>query len=318
MKNSYFKKLLKGDIATLAQSITLIESSLYLDKKKANDLIDKCLKIKNDSFRIAVSGIPGVGKSTFINALLKNLINLNKKVAILTIDPSSSKSKGSILADKTRMTNVSGNKNIFIRPSPSKGKLGGISNKTRQSIILCETAGFDIIIIETTGVGQTEMTAKEMTDFFILLTMPNSGDQLQAIKKGIVEIADLIVINKIDTLTELNILKEKNYYSQIKNTKKHNYQKIQTCSSKKGIGLDNICSILTNNYTLQKQTGKLDKNRINQIKYWLNESIQEILLEKFYSQKKIQKEILKITKEIKEKNVNVDKLSKKLVDKYLK
>ena len=318
MNNIYFKNLLNGDIPTLAQSITLIESSLDLDNKKANSLINKCLKIKKDSFRICISGAPGVGKSTFINKLLKYLIEKNKKIAVLTIDPSSEKSKGSILGDKTRMANFSNNKNVFIRSSPSKGELGGVSKKTRESIILCETAGFDIIIIETTGVGQTEITAKKMTDFFLLLTIPNSGDHLQAIKKGIIEITDLIIINKIDTISELDIEKEKNYYSQIKNNERSKYQKIQTCSAKKDIGIKNICKILNKTYLSKTKNGELINNRRNQIEYWLHKSIKDKLLTKFYNQKNINKEIKKTIKEIKDKNVNIDDFSNKIVNKYLK
>jgi len=316
MNNIYFKKLLKGDIPTLAQSITLMESSLDSDKKKSNYLINKCLKIKKDSFRICISGAPGVGKSTFINNLLNHLIQKKKKIAVLTIDPSSEKSKGSILGDKTRMVNFSNNNNVFIRSSPSKGELGGVSKKTRESIILCEAAGFDIIIIETTGVGQTEITAKKMTDFFILLTIPNSGDHLQAIKKGIVEIADLIIINKIDAISEIEIEKEKNYYSQIKNDDK--YQKIQICSAKQDFGIKNICKILNETYLSKIKKGDLKTNRQSQIEYWVHNSIKDKLLTKFYNQKNIDKEIKKIIEEVKKENINIDEPSEKLVNKYLK
>jgi len=318
MNNSHFEKLLKGDIATLAQSITLVESSLDSDKKKANSLIKKCSKIKKTSFRICISGAPGVGKSTFINVLLKYLIKKNKKIAVLAIDPSSEKSKGSILGDKTRMASFSNNKKIFIRPSPSKGELGGVSKKTRESIILCEAAGFNIIIIETTGVGQTETTAKNLTDFFILLTIPNSGDYLQSIKKGIMEIADLIIIHKIDTISNLNIQKEKNYYSQIKNDQKYKYQKIQTCSSKKEDGIQKICKILIENYLAKIKNGELQKNRLSQLEYWVHKSIKDKLLNKFYRQKNINQEIIEITKKIKNKNGSIEDFSTKIVDKYLK
>lgn len=318
MNNLHFEKLLKGDISTLAQSITLVESSLDSDKKKANYLIKKCSKLERKSFRICISGAPGVGKSTFINILLKYLLKKNKKIAVLAIDPSSDKSKGSILGDKTRMTSFTNNKKIFIRPSPSKGELGGVSKKTRESIILCEAAGFDIIIVETTGVGQTEITAKNTTDFFILLTIPNSGDHLQAIKKGIMEIADLIIINKIDTISNLNIQKEKNYYSQIKDEQKYKYQKIQTCSSKKEEGIQNICNILIENYFSKLKNGELIKNRKNQLEYWLHKSIKEKLLDKFYGQKNINQEISKITEKIKNEKGSIEDFSTKIVDKYLK
>jgi len=309
-----FKKLIEGDVATLAQSITLIESSLKSDEKKANSLIKKCLKVKKQSFRICISGAPGAGKSTFINEILNHFIKNNKKIAVLAIDPSSEKSKGSILGDKTRMSNFSNNQNIFIRPSPSKGELGGVAKKTRESIILCEKAGFEIVIIETTGVGQTEITAKKMTDFFILLTIPNSGDYLQAIKKGVIEVADLIIINKIDIISNTDIEKEKNYYSQIKN----NYKKIHTCSSKKNIGINNIFKIVYDNYLFQLQNGKLHTNRINQVEYWINKSIKENLIKKLYSQKGIQKEIKKAIEKIQENNESIEELSIGIIEKYLK
>ena len=309
-----FKKLIEGDVATLAQSITLIESSLKSDEKKANSLIKKCLKVKKQSFRICISGAPGAGKSTFINEILNHFIKNDKKIAVLAIDPSSEKSKGSILGDKTRMSNFSNNQNIFIRPSPSKGELGGVAKKTRESIILCEKAGFEIVIIETTGVGQTEITAKKMTDFFILLTIPNSGDYLQAIKKGVIEVADLIIINKIDIISNTDIEKEKNYYSQIKN----NYKKIHTCSSKKNIGINNIFKIVYDNYLFQLQNGKLHTNRINQVEYWINKSIKENLIKKLYSQKGIQKEIKKAIEKIQENNESIEELSIGIIEKYLK
>ena len=313
-KGIQFNKLIEGDIATLAQSITLIESSLKSDEKKANSLIKKCLKVKKQSFRICISGAPGAGKSTFINEILNHFIKNDKKIAVLAIDPSSEKSKGSILGDKTRMSNFSNNQNIFIRPSPSKGELGGVAKKTRESIILCEKAGFEIVIIETTGVGQTEITAKKMTDFFILLTIPNSGDYLQAIKKGVIEVADLIIINKIDIISNTDIEKEKNYYSQIKN----NYKKIHTCSATKNIGINNIFKVLYDNYLFQVQNGKLHTNRQNQVEYWINKSIKENLIKKIYSQKNIHKEIKKAIEKIQENNESIEELSIGIIEKYLK
>ena len=318
MNNINFKKLQTGHIPTLAQSITLIESSLEADKIQANNLINKCSRLNRQSYRICISGAPGAGKSTFINCLLKKFIKENLKIAVLAIDPSSDESKGSILGDKTRMNISSNQKNIYVRPSPSKGELGGVSKKTRETIILCETAGFDIVIVETTGVGQTEYIAKQMTDFFILLTIPNSGDYLQAIKKGILEITDLIVINKIDNIPENEIQREKNYYYQTKKTKKYNFEKIQTCSSINGLGINGIHKILHENHISQKINGDLTQNRLNQIKYWVNKSIKENLINKFYNKKNIHREIEEIIENIKNKSANVEDLSKEIVNKYLK
>lgn len=318
MNNINLKKLKNGDIPILAQAITLIESTLYSDRIKANDLIKECTKFEKLSYRICVSGAPGAGKSTFINCLLNELIKEDLKIAVLAIDPSSNESKGSILGDKARMNISSSHENIFVRPSPSKGELGGVSKRTRETIILCETAGFDIVIVETTGVGQTEYIAKEMTDFFILLTIPNSGDYLQAIKKGILEITDLIVINKTENITENEIQKEKNYYHQNQKSKKYNFEKVQTCSSKNGLGINKIYNILYQNFITQKNNGDLIKNRLNQIKYWVKKSINEKIIDKFYNQKKVSTEIDEIIKKIKNKTGSVEELTKKIVDKYLK
>ena len=182
----------------LAKSITLLESSLASDRVQADELISKVLPHTGNSLRIGISGVPGVGKSTFIEVLGLYLIQKGHKLAVLAVDPSSSVSGGSILGDKTRMERLSVNPNAFIRPSPSKGTLGGVAEKTRETILLCEAAGYDVVIVETVGVGQSETTVSLMTDLFVLMQLPNAGDDLQAIKKGVMELADLVLINKSD------------------------------------------------------------------------------------------------------------------------
>ncbi len=182
----------------LAKSITLLESSLASDRVQADELISKVLPHTGNSLRIGISGVPGVGKSTFIEVLGLYLIQKGHKLAVLAVDPSSSVSGGSILGDKTRMERLSVNPNAFIRPSPSKGTLGGVAEKTRETILLCEAAGYDVVIVETVGVGQSETTVSLMTDLFVLMQLPNAGDDLQAIKKGVMELADLVLINKCD------------------------------------------------------------------------------------------------------------------------
>ena len=195
--NSLVKGIKNNNRFILSKAITIIESSLPEDKTKALKLLDACNN-KKKSIRIGISGTPGVGKSTFIESLGAILIKENHKIAILTIDPSSITSKGSILGDKTRMTSISNHKNVFIRPSPNKGYLGGVSTSTRDVIQICEEAGYNIIIIETVGVGQSEVTVQAMTDFFLYLTLTENGDELQFIKKGAFELSDFIIINKID------------------------------------------------------------------------------------------------------------------------
>ena len=194
-----FKEILKGNKVALAKGITLLESSLETDIISSQELISDCLPHSGDSIRIGITGVPGVGKSTFIETFGKILTDKGQKVAVLAIDPTSERTHGSILGDKSRMNNLSVDENAFIRPSPSSGTLGGVSSKTRDSIILCEAAGFDIILIETVGVGQSETTVSNLVDFFLLLMLSGAGDELQGIKRGIMELADALIITKADS-----------------------------------------------------------------------------------------------------------------------
>ena len=200
----YVSKILEGNITFLSKAITLVESTNRKHQQKANEILEQCLPYANNSVRIGITGVPGVGKSTFIETYGKYLTAKGNKVAVLAVDPSSSVNKGSILGDKTRMEELVTDKNAFIRPSPSGTSLGGVAQKTRESIILCEAAGFDTIIIETVGVGQSETVVHSMVDFFLLLKLAGAGDELQGIKRGIIEMADAIVINKADGDNEKN------------------------------------------------------------------------------------------------------------------
>ena len=297
------------DISILSKAITLIESSNEKDKIKANRLIDLCLKEKKKSKIICISGPPGVGKSTFIDTLGNHLIK-NNKIAILAIDPSSKKTKGSILADKTRMSRISSHPNVFIRPSPNEGILGGINKTTRESIILCEVFGFNIIIIETVGVGQSEIIGHSISDCFILLTLPNSGDQIQAIKKGIIEFADVIIIHKSDTIKKIEIEKEKNYFSTILKNEKI----IESFSSISGHKIEQLWEKIN---FFSRQSKKINKQIDKQIN-WLNESIKEELELEFYKNPEIKNEIKKIKNNIITSNLNIKKTARKLVKKFLK
>ena len=193
-----YKEILNGNKVALAKGITLLESSLDSDNKIAQDLLQKCLAHGINSIRVGITGVPGVGKSSFIEVLGKLLTNKGHKVAVLTIDPSSEKTQGSILGDKSRMHQLAVDDNAFIRPSPSSGTLGGLANKTKESIVLCEAAGYDIILVETVGVGQSETSVNNICDFFLLLMLSGAGDELQGIKRGIMEIADMLVITKAE------------------------------------------------------------------------------------------------------------------------
>ena len=192
------QQVLAGDRRALAKSITLLESTLPADRARADALLTQLLPHAGRAIRVGISGVPGVGKSTFIETLGLKLIARGHRVAVLAIDPSSSLSGGSILGDKTRMDRLSTNEAAYIRPSPSSGTLGGVAEKTREAMLVCEAAGYDVVLVETVGVGQSEITVAGMTDLFVLLQLPNAGDDLQAIKRGIMELADLVVINKMD------------------------------------------------------------------------------------------------------------------------
>lgn len=297
--NEFVSKILEGNITFLSRAITLVESTNAKHQKKANEILEQCLSYANKSVRIGITGVPGVGKSTFIEAFGKHLTQQNKKVAVLAVDPSSSVNKGSILGDKTRMEVLVTDKNAFIRPSPSGTSLGGVAQKTRESIILCEAAGFDTIIIETVGVGQSETVVHSMVDFFLLLKLAGAGDELQGIKRGIIEMADAIVINKADGDNEKNakIAKvEFNRALHLYPIKESNWQpKVLTASALQNIGIDKIDKMIDDYIALTKENNYFDKKRNEQNKYWLLSTIEQQLKANFYNNPLIKD---KLTKEI--------------------
>ena len=291
----YVDGILQGNRMLLSRAITLIESSLTKHHIIAQQILDKCLPYTGKSIRIGITGIPGVGKSTFIEALGSSLIKQGKKVAVLAVDPSSSKSKGSILGDKTRMSKLSVEENAFIRPSPSAGTLGGVARKTRETILLCEAAGYDNILIETVGVGQSETTVYSMVDFFLVLMLPGAGDELQGIKRGIMELADMIVLNKSDDFTTEKI----NLAERIFKNALHFFPpndsgwipKVQHCSSVSLSGIKDVWDVITDYKTYTSTNGYFEQNRKNQAKFWLYETINNELLRSFSSDKKIHSRI---------------------------
>ena len=272
-------EILRGNTSALAKGITLVESTLLSDQKKAQQLLKKCSKKDRTTLRIGITGSPGVGKSTFIETFGELLTKKGKKVAVLAIDPSSEKTKGSILGDKSRMNKLSSNKNAFIRPSPSSGILGGVTNKTRDSILLCEAAGFDTILIETVGVGQSETTVSNLVDVFLLLMLAGSGDELQGIKRGIMEVADAIAITKADGD---NIQKAKKAALEYKNAihlfppmESGWIPQVTTCSAVENIGISQILENIEKFNRLVISNGWKEKNRIKQSKFWLHLFIKE-------------------------------------------
>ncbi|MDP4704327.1 MAG: methylmalonyl Co-A mutase-associated GTPase MeaB [Polaribacter sp.] len=291
--DEYVTNILQGNIPFLSKAITLVESTNPKHQEQANEIIEKCLPFANNSVRIGITGVPGVGKSTFIEAFGKQLTSQGKKVAVLAVDPSSSVNKGSILGDKTRMEQLVTDSNAFIRPSPAGSSLGGVAQKTRESIILCEAAGFDTIIIETVGVGQSETMVHSMVDFFLLLNLAGAGDELQGIKRGIIEMADAIVINKADGDNEKNAKIaqiEFNKALHLYPLKESNWQpKVLTTSALNHKGIDIIDTMIQEYITLTKQNGYFIQKRNEQNKFWLLSTIEQQLKVAFYQNPHIQK-----------------------------
>lgn len=283
--------ILEGNRTALSRAITLIESTNPEHAEKANEIINGCISHANKSVRIGITGVPGVGKSTFIEAFGTHLTQLGKKVAVLAVDPSSSISHGSILGDKTRMEELVKDENAFIRPSASGENLGGVARKTRESIILCEAAGFDTIIIETVGVGQSETAVHSMVDFFLLLKISGAGDELQGIKRGIMEMADAIVINKADgdNIKKANQAKvEFNRALHLFPPKKSSWQpKVTTCSAITKDGISDVWNSILDYFEMTKETGFFQEKRNEQNQFWMMETINEQLKQNFYNQPEI-------------------------------
>ncbi len=295
--DALISSILNQDITALSRAITLIESKHPKHLEKANTIIKHCLPHANKSIRIGITGVPGVGKSTFIETFGKYLTAKGKRVAILAIDPSSSLTKGSILGDKTRMEALVRDKNVFIRPSASGNTLGGVARKTRETIILCEAAGFDIIIIETVGVGQSETTVHSMVDFFLLLKLAGAGDELQGIKRGIIEMADSICINKADgdNLERAKLAKVAfNRALHLYPKKSSNWQpRVTTCSALHNEGIEDIWSIILEYVETTTKNEYFKTNRSEQNKFWLIQTIEEQLKSDFFNREKIKKELSK-------------------------
>jgi LAO/AO transport system kinase len=279
--------ILKGDRVILSQAVTLLESAQPDHQIIAQEIIEKCLPYTGKSVRVGITGVPGAGKSTFIEALGTLLTKQEHKLAVLAIDPSSERSKGSILGDKTRMEELSRQSNAFIRPSPSSGSLGGVARKTREIIMLCEAAGFDIVFVETMGVGQSETVVHSMVDFFLLLQVAGTGDELQGIKRGIMEMVDGIAINKADenNLERVNVTK-----AQLV-TALHMFPlpdsgwapQVMTCSALHHINVEAVWNMVVNYIDFIRNNGYFEENRMRQSAYWMYESINEQLKSNFYN-----------------------------------
>lgn len=316
----YVDGILQGNRTLLARAITLVESSLPKHQDMAQQVIERCLPHAGKSIRLGITGVPGVGKSSVIEVFGKMLTSQGHKVAVLAIDPSSERSGGSILGDKTRMELLSCDENAFIRPSPSAGSLGGVARKTREIIILCEAAGFNVVIIETVGVGQSEVLAHSMVDFFLLLQLANAGDELQGIKRGIMEMADAIAINKAEgNANESSEIAATHYRNALHlfPPQESGWQpKVFTCSAYSKMGIDTIWQTILNYVEMTKKNGFFYKNRNEQNLRILSETIQQTLLEKFYNSD-VAKQELDIAKDnILDNKVSAYTIAQKLIDEY--
>jgi LAO/AO transport system kinase len=316
--DDYVKGILEGNRTILSRAITMIESENPSHIVMAQDIIERCLPHSGNSLRIGITGVPGVGKSTFIESFGGMLTAQGHKLAVLAIDPSSERTKGSILGDKTRMETLSVDPNAFIRPSPSGSALGGVARKTRESIILCEAAGFDTIIVETVGVGQSETVVKSMVDFFLLLMLAGAGDELQGIKRGIMEMADALVINKADGD---NLPKAKGAASQYRAALKLFPKNdngwdvpVEVCSARECFALDKVWQIIQDFVTLTRGNGSFERTRNEQLINIFYHWIEYTLHNRFYNNESTQARIDELIPKIQSKQISPYKAAAELTE----
>jgi len=317
-EDDYVKGILEGNRTILSRAITMIESENPTHIAMAQEIIERCLPHSGNSLRIGITGVPGVGKSTFIESFGGMLTAQGHKLAVLAIDPSSERTKGSILGDKTRMETLSVDPNAFIRPSPSGSALGGVARKTRESIILCEAAGFDTIIVETVGVGQSETVVKSMVDFFLLLMLAGAGDELQGIKRGIMEMADALVINKADGD---NLPKAKGAASQYRAALKLFPKNdngwdvpVEVCSALENFALDKVWQIINDFVTLTKGNGSFERIRNEQLINIFYHWIEYTLHNRFYNNEATQARIDELIPKIQSKQISPYMAAAKLTE----
>ena len=318
--DEYIAGILRSDPNILGQAITMVESVRPEHQAIAQKIIEGCLPHSGKSIRIGITGVPGAGKSTFIEALGVKICDLNHKLAVLAVDPSSERSGGSILGDKTRMENLTSHPNAFVRPSPSAGSLGGVARKTRETIILCEAAGYDTIFVETVGVGQSETAVHSMVDFFLLLLVTGAGDDLQGIKRGIMEMADAIAITKADgeniTRAQLASTQYQNALHLFPMPKSRWTPIATTCSSLTGAGIMDIWELITKYVAHTNANGYFDYNRNEQAKYWLYETINESIRNSFYQNEKIIESLPDYEKKVLDNKISSFVAAHELLAKY--
>jgi len=294
LSESVAASLLAGNRRALAKAITLVESTLAAHREQAQLLLQELLPHSGRSIRVGISGVPGVGKSTFIEAFGMRLVRAGHRVAVLAVDPSSPVGGGSILGDKTRMETLSREEQAFIRPSPSKGALGGVANRTRETMLLCEAAGFDVILVETVGVGQSEFEVASMVDFFLVLMLPNAGDELQGIKRGIMELADSLVINKADGESLGLANRTRQHYQNAMNLLSHGgfwVPRVLTCSAVEGRGVAEVWDMIGEFRRVAEDCGELQRKRAQQNAQWLRKLLAELLEQRFRANPAVQRQL---------------------------
>ncbi|EON76115.1 putative periplasmic protein kinase ArgK [Lunatimonas lonarensis] len=317
---TYVTGILSGERAILSRAITLVESTLDSDRKLAGELMERLLPYSGKSLRIGITGAPGVGKSTFIDAFGQLLALKGHQVAVLSIDPSSIESKGSVLGDKTRMERLALNPSAYIRPSPSQGLLGGVSAATREASLLCEAAGFDRLIIETVGVGQSEVAVKQMVDVMVFLTMPGAGDELQGIKKGIMETADLILVNKADGDRVAASLAKEQVENALKlaSAKPNGWKpRVLSCSSLRNDGIEEVLTVLEEFVQTCQNTGFIERNRAEQRVHWLREQLKYLLEKRFFENEAVRREFPLLGDKVREGHVSTFAASNLLLAMYI-
>ena len=316
-----FQGLLEGDHAMLGRAITLVESTLDAHRKLAARLLELCMPHTGNSIRVGITGVPGVGKSTFINTFGRLLTDAGEKVAVLAVDPSSQRSHGSILGDKTRMTDLVGSERAFVRPSPSGSSLGGVAWRTREAILLCEAAGFKYILVETVGVGQSEVAVRSMVDFFLLLMLPGAGDELQGIKRGVMEMADLIVINKAeDEYLKKAKIAQAQYKSALHLFPPHEngwIPDVTLCSALRGTGIEEVLLTVKEYKEKMIESGMWEEQRMEQAVKWLMEHLDYLLHLSFFTSQKIKEQLGVMKERVRRQEVPPTVAAEELVMFYL-
>ncbi|MEI6048048.1 MAG: methylmalonyl Co-A mutase-associated GTPase MeaB [Bacteroidota bacterium] len=320
--DEYVEGIISGNRTILSQAITLVESSLPGDYETAQAIVEKCLPYSSKSIRIGITGVPGAGKSTFIETFGLYIAGEGRRLAVLTIDPSSEQTRGSILGDKTRMEQLGIHPDAFIRPSPTSGTFGGVARKTREAIILCEAAGFDTILVETVGVGQSETAVHSMVDFFLLLMLAGAGDELQGIKRGIMEMADLIAITKADGDNKMVAEGARSLYQNVLHlfpAKSSGWKpKVLTCSALKNRGISELWEIMMEYFKLTVNSGYFEEHRKQQEVIRMHNTIIEYLNNSFYNQEDVKLLRPELERQLYEGTITSYKAAARLLDKYFR